>query len=328
MDPVLSIIIVNWNTRSDLASCLSSIKEVPPSGFAESIVVDNASQDDSVAFVRREFPDAILIANSTNKGFSGGVNAGLNIARGEFILILNPDIIVRPGVIEPLISYLRDHPDVGAVMPLLRNFDGSVQQGYIRRLPTLRQVFWFHTGLDQFGRRSKERVEEVFMITPRHGTSPVEVPQIPGAFILTRKRTVSEIGLWDEAYKLFYEDVDWCDRVRANGMRLVMLPWIETIHAGGKSFETASSKWLLARFSVSLVTFFRRRRTVLHALTAAAILGVNACMAIIKNGVQFLFGGNQRRQESAKKITKYSNILRLFARAFILRNDRQVLPVE
>ena len=326
MQPVLSIIIVNWNTRSDLDLCLSSIKEALPSGFAETIVVDNASQDDSVYFVRREFPDIILIENSSNSGFAAGVNAGIRRSRGEFLLVMNPDIILGAGVVETLISFLRANANAGAVMPLLRNLDGSEQEGYVRRIPTIRQVLWFYTALYLFGLRDRELVAEVLMTSPKHGDSPIEVPQIPGAFLLTRKATVSEVGLWDNAYKLFFEDVDWCDRVLASGKKLVMLPWIEAIHAGGRSVKTVGEEWFTARMAVSLVTFFWKRRSMWQAFVAATALGANAFLGVLKNCVQFVFC--KSRQESATKIMKFWNVIRLMIRAFVFKNDHQVIPTK
>ncbi len=204
----LSVIIVNWNTRDHLISCLVSLHETMSQGDTQVIVVDNASVDGSTQKVRERFPGDRLVSNGTNRGFAGGVNDGLKLARGEYILILNPDIVLRKGVVDGLITYLEGHPDVGGIMPLLRNEDGSVQKGYVRKIPTLMQVVLFATVLQPWASR-RQRLVQRYLEAPLASSDAVVVEQIPGAFLLTTRRVIDRVGQFDERFRLFFEDVEW-----------------------------------------------------------------------------------------------------------------------
>jgi N-acetylglucosaminyl-diphospho-decaprenol L-rhamnosyltransferase len=324
--PRFSIIIVNWNTCEYLAACLTSIHDAISEATAEIIVVDNGSRDGSADMVRRRFSGDVLIANTINRGFAGGVNDGLRVARGQFLLILNPDIILPSGVLEELAGYLSVHEEVGAVMPALRNEDGSEQFGYVRRLPTIMQVLLFYTALARWSNARSALVERYLEASRPPSRDPLEVEQIPGAFILTRRDTLDRVGHFEEAYRLFYEDVDWCFRVRANGLKLMMLPNLEVAHIGGRSFLVDETFWIRARYSVSLVSFFRMRKGMIQALIVELILFVNGLLVIMKNSL--MRGGSDveaRRRATISRRT-YINVLRLLLRASILRSDPVVLP--
>jgi GT2 family glycosyltransferase len=322
----LSIIIVNWNTCKYLDSCLSALHGVMPDQGAEIIVVDNSSKDGSAEMVRQKFPGVVLISNARNRGFAGGVNDGLNKAMGEFILILNPDIVVRAGVMEGLLSYLRSHSDVGAVMPALRNPDGSVQTGYVRRSPTMWQVLLFSTVLASWSRRRHHLVSRFLEATDTPTGREVEVEQLPGAFIMTTRRVMNAVGQFDEAYRLFFEDVDWCSRVRKQGLKLMMLTHLKVIHAGGQSFEIDEGMWVPARYFVSQITFFVRRKGLAQATCVALILSVNAILIIAKNSLLRGWSSPEAERQASISRRKYFNVLRLLFRAFVLRADEEVLP--
>jgi GT2 family glycosyltransferase len=321
----LSVIIVNWNTRDYLASCLSSIHENLSGPDTQVVVVDNASADGSAQMVRDRFPGARLVANTENRGFAGGVNDGIAVARGEHILILNPDIILRKDVVEGLITYIDKHPDCGAVMPLLRNEDGTVQKGYVRRFPTLMQVLLFATALQPYASRRQNLVNR-YLEAPSTGGDVAEVEQIPGAFLLTTREVVRTVGVFDEAYRLFFEDVDWCSRVREKGLTLMMLSCLEVIHSGGRSFVVDKGNWIQARYFVSLVTYFSRRRSKMAAVAAALIICVNALLVIARNSLLRGRGSAESRRRAALSRRTYGNVLRLFYRAFVLRRDEVPVP--
>jgi hypothetical protein len=316
----VSIIIVNWNTRDCLNTCLTSVHEVLSPADTQVIVVDNASADGSAKMVRDRFPSDLLVANETNRGFSGGLNDGLKHARAEYILILNPDIILRTGVVERLISYLDQHPDAGGVMPLLRNADGSVQRGYVRKLPSLMQVLLFATLLRRWTVRKPDLVDR-YLEAPQGTGEVVEVEQIPGAFLLTARRVLNAIGPFDEAYRLFFEDVDWCYRAREKGLRLFMLPSLEVTHIGGRSFVVADGSGIQARFSVSMVTYFLQRKQKAKAAVAAAILSTNALLMIVKSNIFRGWGNAETYRLAAASRRTHWNVLRTFWKAFVLRRD-------
>ncbi len=144
---MLSIIIVNWNVRDLLRECLQSIEAGRDGLSLEIIVVDSASSDDSAAMIQSEFPSVRLIACTENVGFPRGNNIGLREARGDYLLLLNPDTVVLGDALEVLVSYLQANPDVGAVGPQLLNPDGSVQSSR-RRFPTAATGFFESTWLE------------------------------------------------------------------------------------------------------------------------------------------------------------------------------------
>jgi GT2 family glycosyltransferase len=322
---ILSVIIVNWNTRDYLESCLSSIHEASSVLDPEVIVVDNASSDGSVQMVRNRFPDDRLVPNRTNRGFAGGVNDGLAVSHGEYILVLNPDIVLRQGVVEGLITFLEEHPDCGAVMPVLRNQDGTVQKGYVRRLPTLMQVFLFTTVLQQWARRNQNLVNR-YLEAPQGECDVTEVEQIPGAFLMTTREVLSSVGTFDEAYRLFFEDVDWCSRAREKGFKLMMLSSLEVTHVGGRSFVVDAGGWIQARYFVSLVTYFSRRKTKVAAVAAGMIVCVNALLVIVRKSLLRGWGSAEKRRRAALSKCTYVNVLRLFYRAFVARRDEVPVP--
>jgi N-acetylglucosaminyl-diphospho-decaprenol L-rhamnosyltransferase len=324
--PDLSIIIVNWNTCEYLHSCLSALYEAMPDQEPQVIVVDNFSKDGSVEMVRRKFPGVVLIANTKNRGFSGGVNDGLDIAEGEFIMMLNPDIVLGAGVIEGLLTYLRSHSDVGAVMPGLRDPDGSVQTRYVRRLPTLMQLLLFSTVLAPWSQKRHGLVERFLESAGTPTGGELEVEQIPGAFIMTGRRVVNTVGRFDEAYRLFFEDVDWSSRVRERGLKLMMLTQLEVTHVGGQSFEIDEGMWIPARYFVSQVTFFLRCKGLVQATVAALMISLNAILIIVKNSLLRGWSSPEAKRLASISRQKYLNVLRLLFRAFVLRADEEVLP--
>jgi N-acetylglucosaminyl-diphospho-decaprenol L-rhamnosyltransferase len=322
--PKASFIIVNWNTCQYLAACLSSIQEVSPAVAAEVIVVDNASRDGSARMVRGRFPSYRLVDNQTNRGFSGGINDGLRYAHGEYILILNPDVVLRKGVVEELIAYLERHADVGAAMPLLRNEDGTVQKGYVRRLPTLMQVLLFSTILAPWAVRRPTLVSR-YLERPLRTGDAVEVDQIPGAFLLTTRKIFDTVGPFDEGYRLFFEDVDWCARVREKGLKLVMLPQFDVKHIGGRSFEADEGSRMSARYFVSYVRYFSKRKGKAKASLVAIVLSLSSLLVILKNSVLRGGGDAAARERTALARRTHRNILRLFFRVFVLRQDNEPL---
>jgi GT2 family glycosyltransferase len=322
--PKLSLVIVNWNTREYLAACLTSVQNALPAEAAEVIVVDNASTDGSAQMVRDCFPSCRLVANDTNQGFSGGINDGLKNARGHYIVILNPDIVLGKGVVEELAAYLEQHADVGAVMPMLRNDDGTIQKGYVRRLPTLTQVVLFSTVLAPWALHKTALVSR-YLERPLTTGEAVEVDQIPGAFLLTRREIIATVGPFDEGYRLFFEDVDWCARVREKGLKLVMLPHLSVKHIGGRSFEADEGSRISARYFVSYVTYFAKRGKKTKAALVALILSLSSLLVITKNSV--MCGGRdvEARKRAALARRTHRNVLRLFFRVFVLRRDNEPL---
>ena len=228
----LSICIVNWNTRDFLLAALKSIYDAPPEFSFEVIVVDNASGDGSAESAAANFPQVILIANAENAGYARGNNQALERAAGEYKLLLNPDVIVPPGALETAVRFMKTHADAGALGIRQVHPDGRLQPS-VRGFPTPLAVLWELTGFSRFFPQSK--TFGAYRMTWFDYAQTVEVDQPMGTFLLIRARVLEEIGLLDEAFPIFFNEVDWCLRCKRAGWKIYFTPDAEIIHHGGAS---------------------------------------------------------------------------------------------
>lgn len=221
----LSIIIVSWNVCGHLEKCIESIYANVRGLSFEVIVVDNASRDDSVAMVESRFPEVKLIKNERNAGFCRGNNQGLEVYQGEFAVLLNPDTEVYDGAMDSMVAFLREHPDVGAVGPMLLSPEGlSMPNG--TKFPTLRRELLGVTGLHEF-RKAEYQLEGY----GRDDFSKLaEVDVVCGACLLTRRALIDQIGGLDEALFMYFEEVDFCLRARKAGWRVFYVPEARVYH--------------------------------------------------------------------------------------------------
>lgn len=214
-----SFVILNYKTPHHLRLCLEHITELRLPFAHEIIVVDNASHDQSEEMMRARFPNVHLIVNEQNLGHPRGVNCGVAAATGEFVMIVNPDIIIRNSAdIENMIHYMELHPDVGMCGPQLRNPDGSVQYSCYRRYsfwtPLYRRTFF---GRFPMGQRDIAR--HLMTDVDHHQTMPVD--WLLGAFLCVRRRMIADIGMMHEGFFLYFGDYEWCDRAWGAGWRVM-----------------------------------------------------------------------------------------------------------
>jgi N-acetylglucosaminyl-diphospho-decaprenol L-rhamnosyltransferase len=260
----IGIVIVSFNTRELLRGCLESLRDCAL--VSRVVVVDNASRDGSAEMVRVAFPGVELAALTENLGFAAGTNAGLRhlldiVSQSfDYVLLLNPDTVVHPGAIEALVAFLEAHPRVGAVGPRLLNLDGTVQLAAFR-FPTLAM-----TALDLFppGEVLPGRLYNSWW----HGRYPAETTaEAPfpidhplGACILARRAVVEQVGLLDERFFMYAEEVDWCFRIRAAGWAIWQEPRARVTHVGGAATSQFRSRMLVALYQ-SRLRFFRKHYT-------------------------------------------------------------------
>lgn len=227
MKPRLSIIILNYQAGGILLNCIRGIQAAGLKTSYEIIVVDNDSGDGSVAAVRQDFPDVRLIASPVNAGCAAGNNLGLLAARGEYCLILNPDIVMYQGAIEQLIQFLDDHPEAAVASPQLLNPDRSTQMSCYRfpdpLIPILRR-----TPLGRLG-GAQQRLRRYLLADWDHASTRV-VDWVLGACMLIRTVAIEQVGLMDERYFLYFEDVDWCRRFRQQGWGVYYVPSAQLVH--------------------------------------------------------------------------------------------------
>jgi GT2 family glycosyltransferase len=231
--PRLSIIIVSYNVSGYLDHCLdSSIKAC--NGFPfEIIVVDNASTDNSADMVRKKYPNIKLIENARNVGYPQANNQGIVLARGQFILFLNPDTIIPSNGFIAAMDFLECRPDAGMVSVKLVNADGSFQLACRRGFPTPLTAFYRMTGLSLLFPKSRRfgRYNMTYLDENRES----EVDVVCGAYMMVKADVLRQVGLFDEDYFMFGEDIDLCYRVSKAGYKVVYLPSSEVIHFKGRS---------------------------------------------------------------------------------------------
>lgn len=249
---LLSVCIVNWNTRDYLRECLRSLHTHPPLGWdVEVIVVDNASRDGSALMVTNEFPHICLIANPDNKGYAEGNNQAIACSNGDALLLLNPDVVVHQSALTHALTFLTAHPDAAAVGARLLGPGGKTQPS-LRGFPDPWPVLWEATGLA----RLVPFVPAVgaYRMTAFNYNQPGEADQPMGSFLLLSRRAITEVGLMDTQFPIFFNEVDWCWRAkREHGWKIYYTPDAIVTHWGGGSTRQApamrdESHRALARF--------------------------------------------------------------------------------
>ena len=203
----------------------------------EVFVVDNNSFDGSSQMVRSTYPDVILIENSENQGFSKANNKGLKRAKGDYVLILNPDTVVQEDTFKTLIKFLDEHPEAGAASCKVLNADGTLQLACRRSTPTPLVVLPKILGLSTLFPKSKLLAK--YNLTYLDEDEVSEVDAVSGSFVMVRKRVIEEIGLFDEDFFMYGEDLDWFFRMRKAGYKIYYVPYTKIIHYKGESIRAA-----------------------------------------------------------------------------------------
>ncbi len=230
----LSICIVNWNTHAFLRECLTSLNNYPPNGGEmEIIVVDNASADGSAAMVAAEFPAVVLIAAATNLGYAEGNNLALGRATGDALLLLNPDVIVRPESLTRAAEFAASHPTLGAFGCRLVGTDGRTQSS-LRSFPDPGPVLWEYLGLSRLFPRS--RLFGAYRMTWFDYDTVIEADQPMGSFLWISRAAYEAVGGMDPQFPIFFNEVDWCWRAkRQHGLSIWYTPDVVATHYGGGS---------------------------------------------------------------------------------------------
>ena len=300
----LSIVIVSWNVQRLLSRCLRSVldgsKSLAPD--AEVIVVDNGSADGSAQMVRIEFPQVRLIANADNRGFPAANNQGIGIAKGRYVLLLNPDTEVVADALAVMISYADAHPDVGVVGPRLLNPDGSVQPSR-RRFPTLFTAFFESTWLERYAPR---RLLERYYVLDQPDDATLSVDWVDGSALMARRDAIEQVGLMDEGFFMYSEELDWCRRFRGAGWGVVYLPTACIIHHRGKSSEQVAAARHL-HFQTSKIRYFRKHHSPAAAGALRLFLLGSYAWQLWLEGMKWLVG--HRRPLRAQRLGAYWQVI-------------------
>jgi N-acetylglucosaminyl-diphospho-decaprenol L-rhamnosyltransferase len=229
---VLSVSVVSYRTPALLRACLTALEGQRDQVDLDVTVVDNASGDGSAELVAAEFGWVRLIRNERNVGFGAAHNQALRDLRGRYGLVLNSDATPRPGALQTLVDFMDAQPAVAVAGPRLRYPDGSVQPSR-RRFPTLATLFLESTQLQRVA--PSNTVLDRFYVVDRSDDEPQDVDWLVGACLCVRAAAIAEVGLFDERFFLYSEEMDWCRRFRAAGWRIAYVPEAEVMHLEGGS---------------------------------------------------------------------------------------------
>ncbi len=237
----LSIIIVTWNSKEFVKSCLDSILASLSGLDAEIILVDNSSSDRTVKIVEENFPGVILIENSDNLGYAKANNQGIAKSQGRYLLLLNPDTLVPRESLDLMIKFMEASPEAGALGPRLVNPDGSVQPS-CREFPGFSTLLWEFSGLSRLFPRN--RIFGRWRMGYFAFDQPREVDQPMGSCLMLRSEVLKQVGLFDEGFSMFFNDVDLCHRMKSAGWKIFFYPNAQVMHHRGASTGRAKRKMI------------------------------------------------------------------------------------
>lgn len=254
-DPLVSIILVNWNGKAHLATCLRSLAAVTYSS-KEIILVDNASTDGSVQWVRSKYKNILVIENGTNLGFAGGHDAGLAVAQGKYVLVLNVDTVVEPSFLASLVNRLEGDTHIGVIQP-------KVLLGSNPHLIDSVGSFFLSTGLlYHYGREKDERLAQYNV--------SFNIFSAKGVCMLVRREVIDRVGLFDPDYFAYFEETDFCMRVWLAGWRVVYEPSSRITHTGGAASSKQPPAFIVYHASKNVICTYLKNLSWPFAVRAVA----------------------------------------------------------
>ena len=267
----ISIIIVNWNTRDLLHNCLESVYRTIGDIRHEIIVVDNASQDGSVAMLRDEYPQVRIIQNEENRGFGAANNQAMRAMAGRYALLLNSDTVLTESAVYELFSFMENHPNAAMACGQLLNADGS-KQNSIAGFPTLLTLLTNMPLLEYlFPKRYPSK--------RYHYREPIEVDSGIGACLLVRKKAIDEVGMFDERYFFFFEETDWAHQMKQAGWKNFHVPTAFIYHLQGQS---------IGRDIRSRIEFYRSRYQYFRKWKSRSCFILVSAVIVIRLSVNWL----------------------------------------
>ena len=287
----LSVIIVNYNVKYFLEQCLNSLEQAAKGISHEVIVVDNASTDASTEYITARFPNVKWMACKENNGFSKGNNIAFAQAKGEYLLMLNPDTIVTKEAIEGCVSFMDSHADAGACGVYMLRTDGSFAPESRRALPTPFVAFCKMSGLSRLFPKSRKFGRYYMQYLDKNKVNPIEI--ISGAYMMLRHSTINETGALDENFFMYGEDIDLSYRILKQGYTNYFLP-VKILHYKGESTNKSSYRYVHT-FYRAMQLFFKKHYShysFLVSLPITLAIWSRAVLAYIGN--QFC---HRKRQE-------------------------------
>ncbi len=245
----VSVVIVSWNAREYLMQCLASLSVEACRYPMEIIVVDNASSDGSADEVATCYPGVRLIRNTENLGFAKANNIGVSVSTGRYLCFVNSDVKVLPQCISRLVDFCEAHSNVGMAGPRIIGGDGKLQRS-CRGFPGVWNMFCRALALDSFFPGNKAFTGYKLYYWPQDSLRPVDI--LTGCFWLVRREALTRVGLLDEGFFMYAEDMDWCKRFWEQGWQVFFVPSAEAIHYGGASSSNSPVRFYLEMHRANL----------------------------------------------------------------------------
>lgn len=267
----LSVVIVNYNVEYFLEQCLNSVRKACKGIESEVFVVDNNSVDGSLRMLRNKFPEVILISNQENVGFSRANNQAIKLAKGEYVLLLNPDTVVEDDTFAKVIDFMEQHPDAGGLGVKMVDGQGKFLPESKRGLPTPLTAFYKIFGLSALFPRSRRFGRYHLGYLNDDETHKVEI--LAGAFMLLRKQTLEKTGLLDEAFFMYGEDIDLSYRITKAGYSNYYYPHTRIIHYKGESTKKSSVNYVFVFYN-AMIIFARKHFSRQRAKTFTALINI------------------------------------------------------
>ncbi len=308
----LSIIIVNYNVKYFLEQCLIAVQNACADIEAEVFVVDNNSSDDSMEMVRNRFPQVILIANKDNKGFSAANNQAIKQANGKYILLLNPDTVVEEQTFQKVCAFMDAHDDAGGLGVQMIDGKGNFLPESKRGLPTPAVAFYKIFGLSKLFPNSKTFGRYHLGYLDKNKTHIVDV--LSGAFMLIRKSVLDKIGLLDEDYFMYGEDIDLSYRITKAGFKNYYFPETRIIHYKGESTKKSTVNYVIVFYRAMAIfakKHFAKSNAALFSILINIAIYLRAAAAIVSRFLERIF-------------LPFLDALIIFAGMFALKNYWEV----
>lgn len=296
-NPDVTVIVVNWNLKELLGECLESVQRHSGSLEVEIIVVDNASTDGSAEMVRSRYPEAILIENRENVGFSRANNQAMDVARGRYLFLLNNDALLFEGSLPLLVEFMDDNPTTGLCGPRIINEDGSMQIRSKGRYPSITTAIGHfflpasrqHWGASMLGFYEYRDQAEMW---------PMD--WVSGCALLARREAVEAVGMLDADVFMYCEDVDWCYRMIRLGWQVFYVPSSAVLHYGGKSMKKQKGKAVGAHKD-GLIAFYGKY----HGAGMTALFRLVLWLGYSIQAVGWVLGALAGRKRGIDKIKRF-----------------------
>jgi hypothetical protein len=285
----LTVIIVSWNCKGLLHDCLHSLEAQTSRYTWRTVVIDNGSADGTVAHVRKSFPGVEAIENRLNNGFAAANNQVLTAPKSRYVMLLNPDTVVQPGALDGLVGFMEEHPGAWVAGPTILNPDGTLQRTGVR-FPNTWNIFVEGIFLDRLFPRSRlfGRHRELYL----DPTAPRQVDYLQGACLIVRSEAVRQVGSLDERFFLYFEETDWCYRMKAAGGEVWRTPRASVVHLGGGELGHYDERRVY-HYNKSLLLFYNKHYAFYRSVLVRGVIALRSIIRFILWSVVGVVAGSR-----------------------------------